>query len=146
MVIRNSVDVKWQLDTFEYSANMVASKGEPIFAHGNMHGLRWKFMAPSSSRARNSAMKSAERSSLKILPSPTTSTNPEWFGWNQLVLNQDKTQQTGDSVYQFSTSWLIVVKIRSNVFNIFKIKFSSKHINCYSCTSCLDYQDTFIDL
>ena len=56
-----------------YSANMVASKGEPIFAQVNMHGLRWKFMAPSSSLARNSAMKSAERSSLKILPSPTTS-------------------------------------------------------------------------
>ena len=52
---------------------MVTSKGEPIFAHVNMHGFRWKFMAPSSSRARNSAMKSAERSSLKILPSPNTS-------------------------------------------------------------------------
>ena len=51
---------------------MVASKGEPIFAHVNMHGFRWKFMAPSSSRARNSVMKIAERSSLKILPSPNT--------------------------------------------------------------------------
>ena len=37
-----------------------------------MHGFRWKFMAPSSSRARNSVMKIAERSSLKILPSPNT--------------------------------------------------------------------------
>ena len=40
-----------------------------------MHGFRWKFMAPSSSRARNSVMKIAERSSLKILPSPNTSSN-----------------------------------------------------------------------
>ena len=52
---------------------MVASKGEPIFARVNMHGFRWKFMAPSSSHARNSVMKIAERSSLKILPSPNTS-------------------------------------------------------------------------
>ena len=57
---------------FEYSANMITSKGEPIFAHVNMHGFRWKFMAPSSSRAQNSVMKIAERSSLKILPSPNT--------------------------------------------------------------------------
>ena len=54
------------------SANMITSKGEPIFAHVNMHGFRWKFMAPSSSRAQNSFMKIAERSSLKILPSPNT--------------------------------------------------------------------------
>ena len=52
---------------------MVTSKGEPIFTHVNIHGLRWQFMAPSSSRARNSAMKRAERWSLKILPSPNTS-------------------------------------------------------------------------
>ena len=58
--------------SFEYSANMITSKGEPIFAHVNMHGFRWKFMAPSSSRAQNSVMKIAERSSLKILPSPNT--------------------------------------------------------------------------
>ena len=51
---------------------MITSKGEPIFAHVNMHGFRWKFMAPSSSRAQNSVMKIAERSSLKILPSPNT--------------------------------------------------------------------------
>ena len=57
---------------FEYSANMITSKGEPIFAHVNMHGFRWKLMAPSSSRARNSVMKIAERLSLKILPSPNT--------------------------------------------------------------------------
>ena len=50
----------------------ITSKGEPIFAHVNMHGFRWKFMAPSSSRAQNSVMKIAERSSLKILPSPNT--------------------------------------------------------------------------
>ena len=52
---------------------MITSKGEPIFAHVNMHGFRWKFMAPSLSRAQNSVMKIAERSSLKILPSPNTS-------------------------------------------------------------------------
>ena len=52
---------------------MITSKGEPIFAHVNMHGFRWKFMAPSSSRAQKSVMKIAERSSLKILPSPNTS-------------------------------------------------------------------------
>ena len=39
----------------------------------NMQGFRWKFMAPSSSRAWNLVMKIAERSSLKILPSPNTS-------------------------------------------------------------------------
>ena len=55
------------------SANMITSKGEPIFAHVNMHGFRWKFMAPSSSRAWNSVMKIAECSSLKILLSPNTS-------------------------------------------------------------------------
>ena len=65
VVIRNLVDIKWYLATFEYSANMITSKGEPIFAHVNMHGFRWKFMAPSSSRAQNSVMKIAERSSLK---------------------------------------------------------------------------------
>ena len=54
---------------------MITSKGEPDFAHVNMHGFRWKFMAPSSSRARNSVMKIAERSSLKILPSPNTNTH-----------------------------------------------------------------------
>ena len=53
---------------------MITSKGEPIFAHVNMHGFRCKFMAPSSSRPRNSVMKIAERSSLKILPSPNTIT------------------------------------------------------------------------
>ena len=36
---------------------MITSKGEPIFARVNMHGFRWKFMAPSSSRAWNSVMK-----------------------------------------------------------------------------------------
>ena len=72
VVIRNLVDIKWYLAKFEYSAKMITSKGEPIFAHVNMHGFRWKFMAQSSSRAQNSVMKIAERSSLKILPSPNT--------------------------------------------------------------------------
>ena len=52
--------------------NMITSKGEPIFTHVNMHDFSWKFMAPSLSRAWNSVMKIAERSSLKILPSPNT--------------------------------------------------------------------------
>ena len=52
---------------------MITSKGEPVFAHVNMHGFRWKFMTPSWSRTRNSVMKIAERSSLKILPSLNTS-------------------------------------------------------------------------
>ena len=55
-----------------FDGNMVTSKGEPIFAHVNMHGFRWKFMAPSSSRTWNSVMKIAERLSLKILLSPNT--------------------------------------------------------------------------
>ena len=33
---------------------MITSKEEPIFAHVNMHDFRWKFKAPSSSRAQNS--------------------------------------------------------------------------------------------
>ena len=31
---------------FEYSANMITSKGEPIFAHVNMHGFRCKIYGP----------------------------------------------------------------------------------------------------
>ena len=59
----------------EYTAT---SRVEPIFAHVNMHGFGWKFLAPSSSCARNSAMKIAERSSLKILPNPNTIISHTW--------------------------------------------------------------------
>ena len=75
-MIRNFVDVKWQLDTFECTANMITSKREPIFAHVILHGFRWKFLTPSSSCTRNSVMKIAERWSLKILQSPNTTTHP----------------------------------------------------------------------
>ena len=44
----------------------------------NMHGFGWKFLAPSSSCARNSAMKIAERSSLKILSNPNTIISHTW--------------------------------------------------------------------
>ena len=54
------------------------SREEPIFAHINMHGFGWKFLAPSSSCARNSAMEIAERSSLKILPNPNTIISHTW--------------------------------------------------------------------
>ena len=59
----------------EYTAT---SRVEPIFAHVNMHGFGWKFLAPSSSCARNSAMKIAERSSLRILPNPNTIISHTW--------------------------------------------------------------------
>ena len=43
-----------------------------------MHGFGWKFLAPRSSCARNSAMKIAERSSMKILPNPNTIISHTW--------------------------------------------------------------------
>ena len=78
---------------------MITSKGEPIFAHLNMHGFRWKFMAPSSSRTRNLVMKIAERSGLKILPNPNTTRRAkrerpithEWIDpWTLLLPGQSR--------------------------------------------------------
>ena len=82
---------------------MITSKGEPIFAHVNMHGFRWKFMAPSSSRAGNSVMNIAERSSLKILPSPNTTNLPQyiqiyWVGDNRKMVSMSKSPHISDQL------------------------------------------------